>query len=352
MRPHRKYMQLALKLAAKGKGFTGPNPVVGAIIVKRGQIIGRGYHKKYGSEHAEVVALKQAGEKARNAIMYVTLEPCSHWGKTPPCTERIIEAGIREVIIAMKDPNPKVNGISVLKSHGIKTKVGILESQAKKLNEAYIKYMTTGRPFIIIKAAISLDGKIATLTGDSKYITCNESRRYVHKLRSESDAVLVGINTVLKDNPKLDVRLVKGKNPLKIVLDDKLRIPLNAHLLKEPEKLIIVTTNPLKRKLKQLQKRGIKIIEFEDKIELKKLIKKLANMGITSILIEGGSQVITSAIKSKIVDKVILFIAPIFIGKGIELLGDVGVKSIKKVIKLKNVKIERIGEDIQVEGYL
>src|SRR3989339_1454200 len=190
-------MDIAIKLAEKGKGTTSPNPMVGCVVVKRGRIIGKGYHKKAGEEHAEVIALNQAGKKANNSTLYVNLEPCSHWGKTPPCTEKIVESGVREVIIGMEDPNPLVDGFKELKFRGLKTKIGILEKEARKLNEVFIKYIKTKRPFVILKVAMSVDGKIATSTGDSKYITSKEARTYVHQLRSDVDAVMVGLNTVL-----------------------------------------------------------------------------------------------------------------------------------------------------------
>ena len=205
---HKKYMELTIRLAEKGRGLTSPNPMVGCIIVKRGRIVGKGFHKAAGTEHAEVLAIAEAGKKAINSTMYVNLEPCSHWGRTPPCTEKIVEAGVREVIIGAKDPNPLVDGFRELKFRGVKTKIGILEKEAKKLNEVFMKYMKTKKPFVILKVAMSLDGKIATATGSSKYITSREARAYVHQLRSEVDAVMVGLNTVLRDNPELTPRLV------------------------------------------------------------------------------------------------------------------------------------------------
>jgi diaminohydroxyphosphoribosylaminopyrimidine deaminase/5-amino-6-(5-phosphoribosylamino)uracil reductase len=211
---HKKYMDIAIKLAEKGRGYVSPNPLVGCVIVKRGKIVGKGYHKKYGEAHAEINALKVAGKKANNASMYVNIEPCSHWGKTSPCTEKIVEAGVREVVVGMEDPNPLVDGYKELKFRGLKTRIGILRDKAKKLNEIYIKYIKTKRPFIILKLAMSIDGKIATSSGDSRYITSRAARKYVHQLRNDFDAVMVGINTITRDNPLLDSRLVKGKNPI------------------------------------------------------------------------------------------------------------------------------------------
>src|SRR3989338_8836491 len=228
---HKKYMAIALKLAEKGRGYVSPNPLVGCVIVKRGKIVGKGYHKKYGEEHAEINALRAAGKKANNATMYVNIEPCSHWGKTSPCTEKIVEAGIREVIVAIEDPNPLVDGYKELKFRGLKTKIGILEEEAIKLNEVFIKYIKTKKPFVMLKLAMSLDGKIATSTGDSKYITSTEARKYVHQIRNDVDAVMVGINTVIRDDPILDSRLVKGKNPIKVIVDSSLKMPEKAKVL-------------------------------------------------------------------------------------------------------------------------
>ena len=251
---HKKYMAIALELAKKGRGYVSPNPLVGCVIVKRGRVVGKGWHKKYGEEHAEILALKDAGKKAKNAAMYVTLEPCSHWGKTSPCTEKIVDSGIREVIVAMEDPNPLVDGYKELKFRGLKTRIGILREEALKLNEAYVKYMKSKRPFVILKLAMSIDGKIATYTGDSKYITSTEARKHVHQIRNDVDAVMVGINTVNRDNPMLDSRLIKGKNPIKVIVDSTLKISEKAKVLEDPSKAIIAATkNAPKNKIERLQ---------------------------------------------------------------------------------------------------
>ena len=356
MRSHKRYIEIALNLAKKGKGYTSPNPLVGALVVKRGQIVGKGYHKKCGCDHAEIVAIKDAGKKAIGGTLYVTLEPCSHWGKTPPCTEKIIESGIREVIIGMKDPNPIIEGYKELKFRGLKTKIGILEKECRKLNEAYTKWIKTKMPFVIVKAAMSLDGNIATRTGDSKYITGKEARRLVHQLRAELDAVMVGINTVLKDNPQLTPRLVKGPDPIKIIVDSKLRIPLNANVLKSPQKVIIATSaKATKNKIKKLQQKGVKILTLplkKNKIDLEQLMKELGGLEITSIMIEGGAELNADAIRSGIVDKVLFFIAPGLIGEGLAAVGDLGIKKVDKKINLKHISTKKVGKDILVEGYL
>ena len=353
---HKKYMELAIKLAEKGRGLTSPNPMVGCIIVKRGRIVGKGYHRKAGTGHAEVLAIQDAGKKAMNSTMYVNLEPCSHWGRTPPCTEKIVEAGVREVIIGMKDPNLLVNGYTELKARGLKTKIGILEKDAKKLNEIFIKYIRTKKPFVIIKVAMSADGRIATKTGDSKYITSKEARTYVHKLRAEVDAVMVGLNTVIRDNPMLTPRLYKGKDPLKIVVDSKLKIPRNCNLMKEPRKLIIATTNQASKKdIIKLQQKGVTILVTKSKkgmVDLQDLTKQLGKHEITSIMIEGGSELNSSAIKAGIVDKILIFTAPKLIGNGLGAIGNLGVNKIDKAIELKNPMPQRVGKDMLIEAYL
>jgi len=349
-------MELALKLAEKGRGYVSPNPLVGCVILKRNRIVGRGYHKKYGEAHAEINALNEAGKKARGATLDVTLEPCSHWGKTPPCTERIVDVGISEVIIGMLDPNPVVTGSQELKFRGVKLKTGILEKEAKKQNEQYIKYIKTKKPFVIVKAAMSLDGRIATTTGHSKYITGREARKYVHKLRSELDAIMVGINTVLKDNPQLTTRLVRGRNPFIIVVDSTLRIPVNAKLLNDPSKVIIATSSKAsKANVKQFLQRGVKVLTIKQKggkIDLNELMKELGKMEIGSIMIEGGAELNAEAIRSKIADKILFFIAPGLIGEGLGAIGDLGIKKVDRSIKLKNLTSRKIGKDILIEAYL
>jgi len=346
-----------LKLAEKGKGNVSPNPLVGALIVKRGRVVGRGWHRKCGEAHAEVCALKEAGKKAKQGIMYVTLEPCSHWGRTPPCTEQIVEAGLREVVIGMKDPNPRVNGYPELKFRGIKTRIGIFEEEAKKLNEPYVKWIKTKKPFVVVKAAMSLDGQIATRTGDSKYITGREARKFVHELRAQYDAVMVGANTVLKDNPQLTVRLAKGRNPIKIVLDTKLKISMAAKVVRnEPGKLIIATSKKApKAKIKKLMQKGVHVLVVDmvkGKIDLKQLMKELGKRDVCSILIEGGAELNAEAIKEGIVDKVLFFISPQFIGKGLSALGDLGIAKVDRSIKLNKLDYRKVGRDILIEGYL
>jgi diaminohydroxyphosphoribosylaminopyrimidine deaminase/5-amino-6-(5-phosphoribosylamino)uracil reductase len=350
-------MQQAIGLAKKGNGNVSPNPMVGCVIVKRGQVIGKGYHKEFGGKHAETLALEQAGDKARDSIMYVTLEPCSHWGKTPPCTEEIVNAGVREVVIGMKDPNPIVNGYEILKLRGIKTRIGILEPECRKLNEPYVKYIKKKLPFVTLKAGMTLDGKIATSTGKSKYITSKDSLKMVHKMRDEMGAILVGINTVLKDNPKLDTRLVKGEEPTKIIVDSNLKISPRTKLMKKPDTVIIICSERApKKKMQLLEKKGAVIIKTKSvnrQLDITKALKELAKNGYNNILLEGGSQLNASMIKEKLVDKIALFTSPKIVGDdGLGVVGKLGIKELDKVITLKDTSVKKVGKDILIEGYI
>jgi len=355
-------MEKALSLAARGKGRTSPNPLVGAVIVKGNKIIASDYHRKAGTPHAEILALKKAGKKAKGATLYINLEPCCHTEKkTPPCTKSIIKSGIKKVVIAMIDPNPEVSGrgIKELRKAGIETEVGIMEAKAKKLNEAFIKFITKKEPFVILKIAQSIDGKIAASKGESKWITGEKAREYVHRLRNEVDAVLVGIGTVKKDNSSLTCRIRGGRNPHRIIADSNLQIPLNAKVLKHKDnKTIIATTKTAnKKKINLLKSYGIKLLILKSKagkIDLKRLIKEMGKLNITSVMIEGGSSINASALSSGIVDKVMFFTAPRIIG-GVDAVPSVGGKSpasLKDAIQLKNIRVTNIGEDILVEGYL
>jgi diaminohydroxyphosphoribosylaminopyrimidine deaminase/5-amino-6-(5-phosphoribosylamino)uracil reductase len=371
------FMQRALELAEKGKGRTSPNPAVGAVIVKGNKIIAEGRHKKAGTAHAEVIALRKAGRRARGATLYINLEPCSHTDKkTPPCTQSIIRSGIKRVVAAMIDPNPRVSGRGMreLKNAGIDTEIGIMMDEARKLNEPFIKFITTGEPFVILKIAQSLDGKIATSKGDSRWITGVKAREYVHMIRNEVDAVLVGIGTVMKDNPLLDCRAKKGRNPYRVIVDSGLRIPLNAKILKhEDRKTIIATTLKAdKKKIDCLINRGNRVLIIKDGsgrikptikktvsrriyngVNLSGLMKDLGNLGITSVLIEGGSSINASALSCGIVDKIMVFIAPKIIG-GADSISSVGGESLAflmNAIIIKDLSAKKIGEDILIEAY-
>ncbi|MDD2889332.1 MAG: bifunctional diaminohydroxyphosphoribosylaminopyrimidine deaminase/5-amino-6-(5-phosphoribosylamino)uracil reductase RibD [bacterium] len=340
------YIQETIKLAKLG-GKTSPNPMVGAIIVKNGKIIGKGYHKGKGTPHAEVVAIKNAKSDVKGAILYVNLEPCCHWGTTPPCTKAIIKAGIKEVHTSIIDPAKWVNGKGVkeLKKAGIKVVIGEYKKEAEKLNETYLKYMRTGLPFIIMKAAITLDGKIAGSTKTKEWISNPQTRVFVHQLRANVDAILVGSNTINYDNSELTVRLVKGKSPKKIILSSNLSIPTDAKIL--GDNCIIATTN----KNKSIP--GAEIWRFPGgKVDLLSLLQKSAKNNIQSILIEGGKEVFTQAISSKIVDKVYFIIAPKLIGMGVSVIGDLGIKKIKDSIHLKSVRFKIFDDNVVLESYI
>lgn len=356
-----RYMKLALRLAEKARGRTSPNPMVGAVIVNNGQIVGRGYHQKAGTPHAEIHAIAKAGSKAKGSTIYVNLEPCSHYGRTSPCTQAIIQAGISRVVMAMLDPNPKVNGKGkeILEKHGIEVKSGVLEKEARELNEVFIKYITTGLPFVILKSAMSLDGKIATVTGQSKWISSEESRKMVHKIRNEVDAILIGIGTVIKDNPSLTTRLPdgSGRDCIRIVLDSNARIPLDSKILNiqsNTKTIIVVTKNAPPDKISELKRYAeiLTVADINGRIDLQDLMVKLGRMEITSVLIEGGSEVNASALNQRVVDKIMIFIAPKIIGgrKAIGPIGGDGILEISEAIKVDNLSLSKVGEDILITG--
>ena len=352
----RHYMEIALSLAEKGRGTTSPNPMVGAVIVRNGEIVGQGFHCKPGGDHAEIAALKEAGDRARGATLYVTLEPCCHYGKTPPCTESIIKGGIRRVVFAMTDPNPLVCGAGStrLREHNIETESGILEIQARKLNEAYLKFTSAGIPFITLKMAMTLDGRIAARDGSSRWITGPEARKRTHLLRASSDAVMVGVGTVLADNPRLTVRDAAGSNPLRVILDSFLRSPLNAQVFSDERAIVFTGNQPDNAKLQELNKRGIvtwKTESEEGKISLKNVLQKLGEHSITSLLCEGGAALATSLLCDRLVDKLYIFIAPKILGKGIDGIKDLGIESLSNAIHIKNREIEELGDDILITGY-
>ncbi len=364
---HTSLMKKALKLAAKARGMTSPNPMVGAVLVKNSRIIAEDYHRKPGTPHAEALVIRKAGDKAKGSALYVSLEPCCHTDKrTPPCTKAIINAGIKKVFIGMKDPNPKVSGkgIKELEKAGIKTVSGILEEDALRLNEPYIKYIRTKKPFVILKVAMTLDGKIATPEGESKWITGEKARKEVHKIRAGVDAILTAIGTVKADDPQMTARNqgVKGSkgqeimSPKRIVIDPDLKIPLNAKILKTPPESIVVTKIVTSKKKKQiLQNRGIQIIEYKGRcLNLEWLMKILGEKGITSLLIEGGSSLNSYVLEAGIVDKVMFFTAPKIIG-GERSFPAVGGKTFRRLAdahRLRDVKIKHIADDILIEGYL
>lgn len=352
-----KFMQLAFELAKKYEGFTSPNPMVGAVVVKDSKIIGTGSHQKAGEPHAEVFALQEAGDEAKGATIYVNLEPCSHYGKTPPCTDLIIKKGIKKVVTAMSDPNPLINGNGhqKLRENNIEVVENVMQSQAEKLNEIFIKNIKTKMVFVALKAAVSLDGKIATATGDSKWITNKQAREKVHKLRNKYDAILIGKNTLLTDNPRLNVRLTgKVSNPAKIILSNQ--IDKTIAYLEESE---LVKNNPhspiyiCSSKKKNVEKSSVPNLKIIHYSTLRELSKILYDEGINSILIEGGAQIFSSFIKEKMVDKLYLFQAPKIIGKGGKDWSNIsGIKNIKDALHLQNPEFEILGDNILTKGYL
>lgn len=355
------YMKLALRLARKGAGRTSPNPMVGAVVVRKGVVIGQGFHQKAGGPHAERIALDAAGEKAKGATLYLNLEPCNHFGRTPPCSRLILERGISKVVFGMTDPNPKVKGGGAgwLGSQGVEVVPGVLEQECRRLNEFFVKWIVTDRPFVVLKAAISLDGRIATRTGDSKWISSERSRLLVHRMRNEVDGVLVGIGTVIKDDPLLTVRLPKGKikDPLRIVIDPRLRISPKARILNDTGKTLIVTgTGVSPDKWEKLESKGAEILslpEQEGHISIKDLLTDLGRRGLTSLLVEGGAEVYASFLSEGQVDKLVLFIAPLLVGgrqaKG--MIGGRGAAQITEAIRLKEMKVKAWAGDILVEAY-
>jgi|AntRauTorckE6833_2_1112554.scaffolds.fasta_scaffold01613_2 diaminohydroxyphosphoribosylaminopyrimidine deaminase/5-amino-6-(5-phosphoribosylamino)uracil reductase len=358
------YMKKTLQLAKKGEGYTSPNPMVGALVVKNGEIIGKGYHKKAGEPHAEVYALDQAGNDAEGATLYVNLEPCCHFGKTPACSLKVIKSGIKRLVVAMEDPNPLVagEGIRQLEQAGIETKVGVLEKEAEILNEVFIKYITENIPFIYLKSGQTIDGFLATSTGDSRWVTNKKARLYGHKLRHKVDAILVGVNTVLNDNPRLTTRLVDktGIDPIRVVLDSKLKTPIDADIINQESesKTIIATTSKYnKDKYNKLQTKDnleITIVEQDKKgrINLVKLLENLAKKEITSILVEGGGTINYSFLHKGLADKLYAFIAPKLLGgnDGIYAYNGNGVKKMNNAFQLKDIQFEMTGDNILIIG--
>jgi diaminohydroxyphosphoribosylaminopyrimidine deaminase / 5-amino-6-(5-phosphoribosylamino)uracil reductase len=357
------YMQQALGLAVKGRGRTSPNPMVGAVIVKDGSIIGQGYHQKAGTPHAEVHALQEADGQAKDATLYVTLEPCVHYGRTPPCTDAIIRSGIKRVVIAAQDSNPLVagRGVKTLRDAGIAVTTGVMEKEAVLLNEVFNKFITTRKPFVVLKSAMSLDGKIATYTGQSQWITGTQARQYGHRLRDTYDAILVGIGTILADNPLLTTRLAtgEGRNPMRIILDSTGRTPLSSNVLvdKSATTIVVVTEAASQERVEAIEATGAKVLVLpaaNNRVDFSTLVTLLGQRNITSILIEGGAAIHGAALQAQIVDKVHFFIAPKIIG-GHEAPGPVGGQGIAiltDAVKLTGMCSEKIGEDIHIQAYV
>jgi diaminohydroxyphosphoribosylaminopyrimidine deaminase / 5-amino-6-(5-phosphoribosylamino)uracil reductase len=354
-------MRMACRLALKAAGRTSPNPMVGAVLVRRGQVVGTGYHHFAGGDHAEIVALKRAGAKARGSTLYLTLEPCSHYGRTPPCVGALIQSGIEQVVCGTRDPNPQVagRGFRQLRKAGIKVRVGVLEEQCRALIEAFSKFITRGLPFVTLKLAASLDGKIATHSGDARWISGEDSRRTVHRLRNQVDAVVIGAATVSADDPQLTCRIPGGRNPLRIVLDSRLRMPLSARVLrqKDPQNTIIAAgrSAPI-TKMRQLEALGASVWRMPlgpNGISWRALLRKLAAVDVVSVLIEGGAEISASALKERAVDKVIFFYAPKIIGgDGRPMVEHLGISRVKQAIPVQHLRMVKSGGDVMISGYL
>lgn len=355
-----KYMRLAMQLAGNAIGRTSPNPLVGAVIVKDNRVVGCGWHRKAGTPHAEVHALNQAGELAQGADVYVTLEPCAHYGKTPPCAKALVEAKVKNVYGGLLDVNPKVagKGFKILEDAGIHVEYGFLQDELRKQNEVFFKWIEHKKPFIVLKAAMTLDGKIATATGQSKWITNETSRVYGYKLRDIYDGIMVGINTVIEDNPMLTARVDGGKNPIRIVVDSSLKIDINANVVQDKSaKTIVATTDKAdKDKILKLQAQNVDVIVVDkdenDKVDIEKLLNILGQQNICSILVEGGATLSGSFVAKKLVDKVYFFIAPKIIG-GKEAktpVAGTGILNLQEALALKDIQIEKLEEDILIIG--
>ena len=362
-------MTLALRLAAKGRGKTSPNPMVGALVVKNGRIVGRGYHHGPGQPHAEILALNQAGSRARGATLYVTLEPCCHlFKRTPPCVPVVIQSGVRQVVVAMADPNPSVKGrgIAALRRAGIMVTTAVAQVEAAQLNRAYLHWVKTGRPYVILKAGMTLDGKVATAKGESRWITGPRARQDAHRLRSQVDAVVVGVGTVIQDDPTLTARLsdrplkLAPRQPLRVVLDSRLRTPPTATVCAKQgrAKTLIVTTSRASRlRRRPFEQAGVEVVSLSLKnrrVSLPALMTMLGKRGVTSVLIEGGSTVNAAALRAKLVNHVVLYLAPTLMGgqDAKAVIGDRSPKRLAQALTLRHVTVRRIGKDLVVEGDL
>ncbi|MDD5439417.1 MAG: bifunctional diaminohydroxyphosphoribosylaminopyrimidine deaminase/5-amino-6-(5-phosphoribosylamino)uracil reductase RibD [Candidatus Omnitrophica bacterium] len=360
MTMHERFMRLALRLAKRAEGMTSPNPLVGCVIVLNGRVVGKGYHKRAGTPHAEVHALRSAGAQARGATLYVTLEPCDHYGRTPPCTDAIVNAGIKKVFIGMKDPNPinSGRGMRKLKRRGITVTAGISEAECRAINKPYGKWITTGVPYVTLKLAESLDGKIATRTGDSKWISGEGSRAYVQKLRQRVDAVMVGVNTVMADDPLLIPHGAFKKNPVRVVVDAGLSIPLSSRLAATTGRAplwIAASNKAAGAKKNGLMKKGAEVIGVDaskGKIDMRGLLRILGKRMITHVLVEGGAALAGDMLDHRCIDEAVFFIAPKIIGgkDAVTAVSGNGVRLVSQAVTLKNISIQRIKDDVMIRG--
>ena len=345
------YMRRALQQAQKGRGRVSPNPLVGALIVRQGRVVGEGAHLHLGGPHAEVHALEQAGDQARGADLYVTLEPCSHQGRTPPCSTALINAGIKRVVCALEDPDSRVHGTGLkqLREAGLKVEVGLLGDEAERQNAAYLKHRQTGRPLVILKLAQTLDGQIATRTGDSRWITGPRARKYAHRWRSWVDGVLVGAATVAADDPQLTVRHVKGRNPRPLVVDGRLRVSPRARVFQRPGAVLVTAADHPPRTLAPFVDAGVEIWPYEapqGRIDLRRPLETAAQEGMTSLMLEGGGELAAAALRDRIVDQVMVFVAPRILGRGIAGIADLGIIKIEDALGLEEVQTRRLGPDL------
>lgn len=355
------FMRIALEEASKGLGRTSPNPSVGAVLVKGGRIIAKGYTQPAGQAHAEVMALAAAGPRARGADLYTTLEPCNHYGRTPPCTLAIMEAGVRRVISASSDPNPLVNGkgLARLRRHGVEVRTGVLKAEADRLNRPFFKAIRARMPFVTLKAAVTLDGKLATATGDSRWVTGPVAREWVHRLRDRVDVILVGANTVRKDDPQLTTRLPSGsgKDPVRVVVDSRLSLKPSHTVFSQRSaaKTVVATLeDPTGRKARRFTEQGVEVWQVREKrgrVDLKALLSRINGEGLNHVLVEGGAEMYGSFLRDKLADELALFLAPKLIGsQGISWSGELGVKLMSQALQLKDVSFEQLGEDLLLQA--
>jgi diaminohydroxyphosphoribosylaminopyrimidine deaminase/5-amino-6-(5-phosphoribosylamino)uracil reductase len=356
---HETYMRRAIALARRGIGRTSPNPAVGCVVVRDGIVVGEGWHRKAGTPHAEAHALRSADLLAQNADLYVTLEPCAHFGKTPPCAEAVIAAGVRRVFAGMVDPNPEVSGrgLEKLRAAGIEVVSGLLEDECARLNEPFIKHVVTGMPFVTLKCAMTMDGKTASASGDSRWITSEKSRRYVHRLRSMVDAVMVGVGTVTADDPQLTARIPGGRDPLRVVVDSRLRISPDAHIfrLQSTARTVIATVSTDTARAASLEAAGADILLCADRdgrVDLHDLLTRLGGWGVQSVLLEGGHTLAGEAVRSGLVDKFLLFYAPkLMAGEGMGLFFGNGAERMADALPLSGIEVKRFDDDIMVTAY-
>jgi diaminohydroxyphosphoribosylaminopyrimidine deaminase / 5-amino-6-(5-phosphoribosylamino)uracil reductase len=359
MTSHEFYMNLAIENARAMKGQTDPNPLVGAVIVNDNRIVGIGAHMKAGEPHAEIHAIRMAGERARGGTIYVTLEPCSHYGRTGPCALAIVQAGLRKVVVATLDPNPIVagNGVKILQEAGIEVVVGVCLQESQKMNEVFNKFIVRKIPFVTLKSGITLDGKIASYTSDSKWITSEEARHDVHHLRNQNASILVGVNTVIKDNPELTARIPNGRNPIRVILDSTLKIPFESKVVtdRKAETWVFTSLSHNKDKKEKLEGLGVKVFVTRDanKVQLNDTLERLGESSVSSLLIEGGGEVNASFIQNKLVDKVILYMAPKLIGgrDAPSFFEGTGFEKMRDAVELSNISVEKIGRDFKFIGY-